>query len=143
MRIALGSDHAGFALKENLKAYLEENGHEVIDCGCFGTASVNYPVFAKEVSKLVAAGGCERGLLICFTGIGMSIAANRVKGIRAALCRSCDEAFMTRQHNDANILVLGAKYTSEIDARVILQTFLETPFSEGERHKLRISLIEE
>lgn len=143
MRIAIGSDHAGFALKELVKGFLQEAGHEVTDCGCNGPESVHYPVYGKAVAEKVQKGEADAGVLVCFTGIGMSMTANRCKGVRAALCRSCDEAFMTRQHNDANILVLGAKYTFPEDARSILKTFLDTPFSGGERHALRIRLIDE
>jgi len=142
MRIAIGSDHAGFALKELVKGFLEKDGHEVLDCGCFGPESVHYPVYGKQVAEKVQKGDCDKGVLICFTGIGMSMVANRFPGVRAALCRSCDEAFLTRQHNDANVLVLGAKYSFEEDARAILKTFLNTPFSGGERHALRIAMIE-
>ena len=142
MRIAIGSDHAGFELKGKLIAFLKEQGLDVVDCGCNGPESVHYPVYGKAVAEKVQKGEVDFGLLICFTGIGMSMVANRYPGVRAALCRSCDEAFMTRQHNDANILVLGAKYTFETDAYPIAMTFLKTPFYGGERHALRIKMIE-
>lgn len=142
MRIAIGSDHAGFELKGKLITFLKEQGLDVVDCGCNGPESVHYPVYGKAVAEKVQKGEVDFGLLICFTGIGMSMVANRYPGVRAALCRSCDEAFMTRQHNDANILVLGAKYTFETDAYPIAMTFLKTPFSGGERHALRIKMIE-
>lgn len=142
MRIAIGSDHAGFELKGKLIAFLKEQGLEVVDCGCNGPESVHYPVYGKAVAEKVQKGESDFGILICFTGIGMSMVANRYEGVRAALCRSCDEAFMTRQHNDANILVLGAKYTFQPDAFSIAMMFLKTPFSGGERHALRIKMIE-
>ena len=142
MRIAIGSDHAGFELKGKLIAFLKEQGLEVVDCGCNGPESVHYPVYGKAVAEKVQKGEADFGLLICFTGIGMSMVANRYPGVRAALCRSCDEALMTRLHNDANILVLGAKYTFQPDAFSIAMMFFKTPFSGEERHALRIKMIE-
>lgn len=143
MKIAIGSDHAGFELKSGLVEYLKSLGHEVVDTGCFGKESVHYPEFAKAVALEVGKGACDFGVLVCFTGFGMAMAAGRFKGVRPAVCRSVDEAEMTRAHNCANVLVLGAKYTFMGDARAIVSAFLETPFSEGERHKARIAMVEE
>lgn len=142
MRIVLASDHAGFDLKEKIKEYLESQGHEVLDVGCYRYASVDYPVFGVEGVKRVLSGEAERGILICGTGIGMTILANRFPGIRAALCHDCYTARMCRLHNDANILVMGGRVVGEALALEIVKGFLETPF-EGGRHERRLQLIEE
>jgi ribose 5-phosphate isomerase B len=137
VKIALGADHAGFEAKQRLKAGLVGAGHEVCDCGTQGEASVDYPDFAKLVAHAVADGRAERGVLVCGTGIGMSITANKVDGIRAAKCNDPYEARMARQHNDANVVCLGARV---IDASVmdeIVREFLGTPF-EGGRHARRV-----
>ena len=141
--IALGCDHGGFALKEEVKAHLQKRGLEVKDCGCYSTESCDYPVYAKKVAHAVADGECERGILICGTGIGISITANKVPGIRAALCGDCFSAQATREHNDANILAMGARVTGPGLALKIVDTFLDTPFSNDERHIRRIKMIEE
>lgn len=140
--IAIGSDHGGFALKKALMAHLEKRGLAYQDFGTYDEASCDYPVYAKKVARAVAGGACERGILICGTGIGVSIAANKVPGIRAALCGDCFSAEATRQHNDANILCMGARVVGEGLAIMITDTFLDTPFSNDERHKRRISMIE-
>lgn len=141
--IALGCDHGGYPLMQVVKEHLEERGIEYKDCGCFSAEkSVDYPDYAQEVCRTILDGSCDRGILICGTGIGISIAANRVKGIRAALCTDCFMAEMARQHNNANILALGARVIGPGLATKILDTFLDTPFSEGERHKRRIEKIE-
>ncbi|MGN0465864.1 MAG: ribose 5-phosphate isomerase B [Lachnospiraceae bacterium] len=141
--IALGSDHGGFALKKAIAKHLEERGLEYKDYGCYDESSCDYPEFGKKVANAVADGECERGILICGTGIGISISANKVKGIRAALCGDCFSAKATREHNDANILALGARVTGEGLALQIVDTFLDTPFSNDERHIRRINKIED
>ena len=140
--IAIGSDHGGFALKKTLMAHLDKRGLEYKDFGTYSEASCDYPVYAKAVAHAVADGECERGILICGTGIGVSITANKVPGIRAALCGDCFSAEATRQHNDANILCMGARVVGEGLALKIADTFLDTPFSNDERHIRRISQIE-
>lgn len=141
--IGIGSDHGGFALKEAIKKHLEESGLEYRDYGTYSDASCDYPVYGRAVAKAVAAGECELGILICGTGIGISITANKVPGIRAALCSDCFSAEATRLHNNANILALGARVLGEGLALKIVDTFLDTPFSNDERHIRRISMIEE
>ena len=141
--IGIGSDHGGFALKEAIKKHLEERGLEYKDFGTYSSASCDYPVYGRAVAKAVAAGECELGILICGTGIGISITANKVPGVRAALCSDCFSAEATRQHNNANILALGARELGEGLALKIVDTFLDTPFSNDERHIRRISMIEE
>ena len=137
MKISLGCDHGGYALKEHIKAYLESKGHEVVDCGTYSTDSCDYPIFGEAAARKVQSGECERGIVICTTGIGISISANKVKGIRAALCGDCYSAEMTRRHNNANILCLGGLVTEEKTALEIVDTFLKFDF-EGGRHQKRI-----
>ncbi|MCX6121321.1 MAG: ribose 5-phosphate isomerase B [Ignavibacteriales bacterium] len=139
--IALGSDHAGFDYKERLKKLLDEIGKPYEDFGTSSLDSVDYPDFAHAVSKAVASGKFQRGILICGTGIGMSIVANKHSGIRAAVCESSASAKLSRAHNDANILCLGARITPWETATEIVKTFLTTPFSGGERHINRIQKI--
>ena len=141
--IGIGSDHGGFALKEAIKKHLEERGLEYKDYGTYSDASCDYPVYGRAVAKAVAAGEYELGILICGTGIGISITANKVPGVRAALCSDCFSAEATRLHNNANILALGARVLGEGLALKIVDTFLDTPFSNDERHIRRISMIEE
>ncbi len=141
--IGIGSDHGGFELKEKVKKHLEERGLEYKDFGTYSADSCDYPVYGRAVAKAVASGECDRGILICGTGIGISITANKVKGIRAALCSDCYSAQATREHNDANILAMGARVLGDGLALKIVDTFLDTPFSGDERHKRRISMIEE
>ena len=141
--IAIGSDHGGFELKEKLMEHLSERGLEYKDFGTYSSASCDYPVYAKAVANAVASGECDRGILICGTGIGVSITANKVRGIRAALCGDCFSAEATRQHNDANVLCMGARVVGEGLALKIADTFLDTPFSNDERHIRRISMIED
>jgi ribose 5-phosphate isomerase B len=140
--IALGSDHGGYELKQEIKKYLDEKGIAYRDYGCDSTAAVDYPTYAKKVAHAILDGECEKGILICGTGIGISIAANRFPGIRAALCTDCFCAEATRQHNDANVLALGGRVVGPGLAVKIVDTFLNTPFSGDERHARRISLIE-
>ena len=141
--IAIGSDHGGFELKEKLMEHLSERGLEYKDFGTYSSASCDYPVYAKAVANAVASGECDRGIIICGTGIGVSITANKVRGIRAALCGDCFSAEATRQHNDANVLCMGARVVGEGLALKIADTFLDTPFSNDERHIRRTSLIED
>lgn len=141
--IAIGSDHGGFELKKEVMAHLDARGLEYKDFGTYSDANCDYPVYGKAVAKAVASGECERGIIICGTGIGISIAANKVHGIRAALCGDCFSAEATRQHNDANVLALGARVVGPGLALKIVDTFLDTPFSNGERHIRRIEMIED
>lgn len=140
--IAIGSDHGGFDLKEKVKAHLQEKGIEVKDVGCYEKVSVDYPTFGHAVAKAVAAGECEKGIVICTTGIGISITANKTAGIRCALCSEPLSAKMTRLHNDANVLAMGAALVGDMMAMEIVDTFLGTAFSGDERHQRRIDLIE-
>jgi ribose 5-phosphate isomerase B len=139
--IAIGSDHAGFEYKERVKKLLDEIGKPYQDFGTTSPDSVDYPDIAHIVSKAVASGKCLQGILICGTGIGMSIVANKHKGIRAAACESPASAKLSREHNDANILCFGARIISWETATEIVKTFLSTPFSGGERHMCRIEKI--
>jgi ribose 5-phosphate isomerase B len=141
--IALGSDHGGIELKEKVIAYLKEKGIEYKDFGCYSKESCDYPVFGKAAAKAVASGECEKGIVICTTGIGISISANKVKGVRCALCSDTLSARMTRLHNNANMLAMGAGIVGENLAIDIVETFLNTEFSGEERHQRRINLIEE
>lgn len=140
--IALGCDHGGYELMQEVKAHLDSRGEEYMDFGCHSTEAVDYPIYARKVAKAILEGECERGILICGTGIGISIAANKIPGIRAALCTDCFSAQATREHNDANILALGERVVGAGLALKIVDTFLDTPFSDEERHKRRIALIE-
>jgi ribose 5-phosphate isomerase B len=139
--ILIGSDHAGFSMKTSLKDYLGERGVPVIDVGCASTESCDYPVFAHEMCQRITRGEASRGILICGTGLGMSMAANRHSGIRAALCTTEFHARMSRLHNDSNVLVLGGRVIGEELALSILRVWLETPF-EGGRHQRRLDLLE-
>lgn len=140
--IGIGCDHGGYALKQEIIKYLEENKVEYKDFGCYNEDSVDYPVYAKQVANAVVAGECEKGILICGTGIGISIAANKIKGIRAALCHDCFSAQATREHNNANILAMGGRIVGPGLAVKIVDTFLNTEFSNDERHIRRIEQIE-
>lgn len=140
--IAIGSDHGGFALKKALMEHLDKRGLAYKDYGTYSEASCDYPQYAKAVANAIVSGECERGILICGTGIGVSITANKIPGIRAALCSDCFSAEATRQHNDANILCMGARVVGEGLALKIADTFLDTPFSNDARHIRRISQIE-
>lgn len=142
MKIALASDHGGYALKCDIKALLEKLGHQVEDFGCHSTESCDYPDFGEAAARAVAAGTCDRGIVICTTGIGISITANKVKGIRCALCGDPLSAEMTRRHNDANMLAMGAGIVGPNLAERIVQVFLNTAF-EGGRHARRVGLITE
>ena len=140
MNISIACDHGAYALKERLKARLLEQGHHVADCGAHSAESCDYPDFAAAAARLVADGSCARGVVLCTTGIGMSIAANKVKGVRCALCHEPLSAEMTRRHNDANMLAMGAGVTGPMLAERIVDTFLSTGF-EGGRHQRRVDLI--
>jgi len=140
MKIAIGSDHAGYDLKELIKNYLSEKGYEVIDKGTYSKESVDYPVFGESVAETVVKGEADRGIVICGTGIGISISANKVRGIRAALCTNEYMARMARKHNDANVLALGARVLGTDLALSIVDAFLTTEF-EGGRHERRVKLI--
>lgn len=141
--IALGSDHGGYELKQEIISHLESKGIPYRDYGSFSPEPADYPEYAHIVAHAVVNGECEKGILICGTGIGISIAANKVKGIRAAVCTDCFTAEATRLHNDANILALGGRVVGSGLALKIVDTFLDTPFSGEERHSRRISKIEE
>ena len=140
--IAIGSDHGGYALKEQIKKHLDELGLAYKDCGTDSDASCDYPIYGEAVARAVADGEAERGIVICGTGIGISITANKVKGIRCAHCADDCEAELTRRHNDANVLALGARVLGEGLAEKIVDTFLSTEF-EGGRHARRVALIAE
>ena len=140
--IAIGSDHGGFDLKQAVVKYLKEKGIPYQDMGCDSKASCDYPVFGRAVAKAVAEGKCEKGIVICTTGIGISISANKVAGIRCALCSDTFSAKMTRLHNNANVLALGGSIVGVNLALDIVETFLNTEFSGEERHCKRIELIE-
>ena len=141
--IAIGSDHGGYDLKQKVIKYLEEKNIPYQDMGCGSKDSCDYPVFGHAVAKAVAGGECEYGIVICTTGIGISIAANKVKGVRCALCSDTLSAKMTKLHNDANMLAMGAGIVGENLAIEIVDTFLNTPFSKEERHQRRVDLIEQ
>jgi ribose 5-phosphate isomerase B len=141
MKIAIGADHAGFLLKEKLREQLRAEGHDVIDAGTTSTDSVDYPDFAEKVSDHVVSGAVDKGILVCFSGVGMSIAANKVNGIRAALGTTPEEVSYVRRHNDANVLAIGAHFTDEAMASKMTGVFLSTEF-EGGRHSRRISKID-
>ena len=138
--VAVGADHGGFKLKESLKGYLRELGHEVIDCGTNSTEAVDYPDLALAVAELVSQGQAERGILVDGAGIGSCMAANKVPGVRAAMCYDQSTALNSREHNDANVLTLGAGLIGEALARQIVKTWLETPFGGG-RHARRVEKI--
>ena len=140
--LAIGSDHGGYALKQAIMAHLTERGLEYKDFGTYSEASCDYPDYGRAVAQAVANGEAEYGIIICGTGIGISITANKVPGIRAALCGDCFSAEATRSHNDANVLALGARVVGEGLAIKIVDTFLDTPFSNDERHIRRIRKIE-
>ena len=140
MRIAIAADHAGFVLKDALRQRLETEGHQVIDFGTNSAESCDYPDFAQAVGREVAAGHSDRGVLVCSTGIGMAIAANKIDGVRAAPAESTDEVRLSREHNDANVLTIGARYHDESSAAALIDVFLTTEFSGG-RHARRVAKI--
>ena len=136
--IAIASDHGGYDLKERVKKYLEEKNIPYQDMGCDSKASCDYPVFGHAAARAVADGTCEKGIVICTTGIGISIAANKIKGIRCAHCADCLEAEMTRRHNNANMMAIGAGFTGKNMAERMVEVFLSTAF-EGGRHERRVN----
>ncbi len=141
--IALASDHGGYDLKRQIIAWLEEKGIGYQDFGCYQKESCDYPDFGRAAAEAVAKGECEKGVVICTTGIGISIVANKVKGIRCALCADTVSARLTREHNDANMLAMGAGIVGSNLALGILETFLNTPFSGEEKHVRRVGKIEQ
>lgn len=141
MKIALACDHGGLQLKNIIKDYLVQNNYLVKDFGTYSSESCDYPDLAHKAAKAVACGDCDKGVVVCTTGIGVSMAANKVKGIRCALCLNTDMALMTRRHNDANMIAFGQKYVSEENAKEMLDVFLSTPF-DGGRHAVRVDKIE-
>jgi len=140
MKIAIGSDHAGFGLKEDVLEHLKGLKYDVVDCGTYNTESVDYPDFGEKVSSMVSAGEVERGILICGTGLGMSMVANKFPNVRAALCNDLFSAKMSRLHNDANVLVLGGRIIGKDLAAEIVRTWMSTAF-EGDRHMRRLNKI--
>ena len=138
MKIAIGCDHGGYLLKQDILIWMEEHDIDFEDVGCFSTESVDYPIYGEKVARLVASGECEKGIVICTTGIGISIAANKVQGIRCAHCADSLEAEMTRRHNDANMLAIGAGFTGKNLAERMVEVFLSTDF-EGGRHERRVN----
>lgn len=142
MKVAIGSDHGAFDRKETVIKHLEERGIEYKDYGCYDKSSCDYPVFGRAVAEAVAKGECDRGIVLCTTGIGISITANKVKGIRCALCSEPLSAKMTRLHNDANVLALGGGLIGDNMAKEIVDVFLDTEFSGEEKHRRRIDMIE-
>ena len=143
MRIALGSDHGGYDLKQEVIKYLDEHGIEWKDYGCDSKESCDYPAFGRAAAEAVASGEFDKGIVICTTGIGISIVANKVRGIRCALCADTVSARLTREHNDANMLAMGAGIVGRNLALGIVETFLSTPFSGEEKHVRRVKAIEE
>ena len=142
MKVSIGCDHGGYDLKEEIKKHLIERGIEVVDVGCDKKERCDYPIYGREAALKVADKTCDKGIVICTTGIGISITANKVKGIRCALCSEPLSAKMTRLHNDANMLAMGAALIGINMAKEITDTFWDTPFSGEERHQKRIDLIE-
>ena len=142
MRIAIASDHGGFELKEIVKVYLKERGLEVVDLGTNSEESVDYPVYGKACGEAVASGEADCGIVVCGTGIGISIAANKVKGVRCGLCTSVEMATLTKQHNNANVLALGGRTTPTDLALQIVDAWLDTDF-EGGRHERRTNMLDE
>lgn len=140
--IAIGSDHGGYDLKHVIIKYFEEQGIEYKDYGCYDKNSCDYPIFGKAVAEAVASGECEKGIVVCTTGIGISMTANKVPGVRCALCQDTFSAKMTRLHNDANVLSLGGAIVGPLLALDIVETFINTPFSGEEKHCRRIGLME-
>lgn len=141
--IAIGSDHGGFNLKEIIIAHLKEQGIACKDYGCYDNNSCDYPIYGRAVAEAVSNGECEKGIVICTTGIGISITANKVKGIRCAVCADTLTAQLTRQHNDANVLALGGGIVGPNLGISIVDAFLNTEFSEEEKHQRRVGLIEQ
>ena len=142
MRVAIGCDHLGYVLKVPLIEYIRELGHEVVDVGCNSTESVDYPIYGEKVGRAVASGDCQLGITLCGTGAGISLAANRVPGIRAVCCSDEYTAKYTRRHNNANVLSMGMKVVTIDTAKRLVKLFLETEF-EGGRHQRRVSMLDD
>ena len=140
MKIAIGNDHAGYAMKMDIMEYLHEKGYDVVDFGCYSDSSTDYPIYAKKVADAIVGGEADLGILICGTGIGISLAANKVKGIRACACSDQLTAVLSRKHNNANIVCFGARIIGTSTAEAIVDSFLTTEF-EGGRHQRRVDLI--
>lgn len=140
MKIAIGCDHGGYLLKQDILIWLEEHNIDFEDVGCYSTESVDYPMYGEKVGRMVASGQCDKGIVICTTGIGISIAANKIRGIRCAHCADPLEAELTRRHNDANMMAIGAGFTGEKLAERMVEVFLSTDF-EGGRHARRVDKI--
>ena len=140
MKVAIGNDHAGFFLKDTVKEVLTARNIEILDLGCHSAESVHYPIYGEAVGRAVANGEADYGIVICGTGIGISIAANKVKGVRCSLCTDVTMAKLTRQHNDSNVLAMGARTTGVVTALDIVDAWLETEF-EGGRHQRRVDLL--
>ena len=140
MKIAIGNDHVAVEMKEHITKYLEEKGHEIVNCGTDSSERTDYPIYGKKVAELVAGGECERGILICGTGVGISLAANKVHGIRAVVCSEPYSAKLSRQHNNANIVAFGARVIGIATAEMIVDEFLNAEY-EGGRHQKRIDMI--
>jgi ribose 5-phosphate isomerase B len=140
--LAIGSDHVGLALKEEIKKYLDEKGIQYKDFGCYSTERTNYPIYGQKVAKAVVAGEYEKGILFCGTGVGISLAANKVKGVRAVVCSDCYTAVLSKQHNNSNILSLGSRVVGVDLAKMIVDGWLNAEF-EGERHQTRIDMLRE
>ena len=143
MKLALGCDHAGFDLMQEVKKHLEKRGIEYTDYGTYSTESCHYPIFAEKAARAVVSGECERGILICGTGVGISIAANKVHGIRASLCNDLFTARLTREHNDSNMLCMGGRVVGLEVALNIVDVWLDTPYSNSGNHPTRLKLIQE
>ena len=141
MKIAMGNDHTAVALKNHIKAYLEAKGHTVVNFGTDDEGRSDYPIYGARAAHAVASGECDCGIVICGTGIGISLAANKVKGIRCALCSEPVSAKLTREHNDANMIAFGARIVGPVMAEAIVDAFVDTPFSGAERHQKRIDMI--
>ena len=142
MKIAIGADHGGYPLKDAVIAHLKKNGYECVDFGCYSPERCDYPVYGEKVARAVAGGECDLGVLICGTGIGISLAANRVKGIRAAVCSEPYSAQLTREHNNANIICFGARVVGEGTALMIVDSFLNAKFMGG-RHAERVAMLDD
>lgn len=140
MKIAIGNDHVAVEMKQHIQKYLEDKGHKIINCGTDSSERTDYPVYGKKVADLVASGECERGILICGTGVGISLAANKVDGIRAVVCSEPYSAKLSRQHNNANIVAFGARVIGTATAEMIVDEFLAAEY-EGGRHQKRIDMI--
>ncbi len=142
MKIGIGNDHSGLQMKQEIVGFLQEKGHEVVNYGTDESERCDYPIYGERVGRAVAAGDVDRGILICGTGLGISLAANKVRGIRAVVCSEPCTARLSRQHNDANVLAFGARIVGIEMAKMIIETWLDTEF-EGGRHKRRVDMIAE